>query len=254
MALCRHHNMYIICIITFMLTEQVLGPWIYNYKHELFDTNIKVTCYVHYSKFGKDDFLTTHDDSNHLTFWLWPFEDGNITVQIKGVKMLKVHFKASHYSINDWKMINIKWPSCWKDTFLCDPDYGVPCSTKCENGRVELQGFEQIDHKYIQILEFEKNDETAISIQSDKKLLSSDCPPKVSGTNLHYEFLKSTAMLPVKERQTPNNPSIILYLILAFSFLVIGILCLYVWKLRKSLINRDESLNLSLMTSGNEDI
>ncbi|CAL4124043.1 unnamed protein product [Meganyctiphanes norvegica] len=194
------HVVYTSCIITIIMTKSILSLRIYEYDEGVFDTETNETCNIDYSQIGRDFLMSKNSDEQ--TLWLWPFEDGYLTVHITDSEVKTVELKASIDNEMNWKLIVISWPFCF-------PFYG------CYKGSIEFKEIGPRDNITTSSITFEKKKNLEISIQSDNNFLWTNCKPKVSGTSLEELYVNSS--VPEITDQTLNIPSIILYIILAIS-------------------------------------
>ncbi|CAL4062305.1 unnamed protein product [Meganyctiphanes norvegica] len=248
MAIFIKHIIFFICLTYIMIIQQTLSVFImkhegksYNVREialELFSEEAKHKCYADISHIGSDIYKTSPEDSEKITLWLWPFDPGEIKIQKGENNITTVPFKASTDEKINWKIIVFEVP-------MCSLMWG------CGNSSVDFEGFENVNNKHIQSITFEKSNETPVIIKSSKKLLWTDCQPIVSGTMFleifGTDYKKTTTISSEIANQTSNKTIMILSLMLANSFLVIIILGLYVWKLQKNNIKKDENLELSHM-------
>ncbi|CAL4103830.1 unnamed protein product [Meganyctiphanes norvegica] len=235
-----------LCLLIVIITQQVLSLQIYN-GQSLFAQERNGPCYVDYSKIGRGDlFMASNEKVDKM--WLWPFEDGNLTVHIRHGENMTVPFDASIDNKLDWKVIEVRWPTCY-------PLIG------CGNGSINFKRFETINKKPTWSVKFEKSDTTAISIQSDTNFLWADCRPLVSGTIFQQVYVKSTSISPeilektshnfiTSTRIAVNGLTIGLSVSLAIVLMVTLVLVVYVCKLREKFKDSTESLDLSYIPSG----
>ncbi|CAL4061189.1 unnamed protein product [Meganyctiphanes norvegica] len=179
------HVIYILCLVNIMITHQVLSlRYTSNY------------CIADYSQIGIEFYMANYKHNKISTLWLWPLEDVNISFHIKGSENKTVPLTASIDFKTDWKIIEIKFP--------CSNCVSVgSCSLKCDSGSINLKALDCTDNDYTHIMAFEKHEETSVSIQSDKNLLWTDCPPDwLSDTNLQDLYKKSLSKSAETIKQT----------------------------------------------------